>query len=362
MPRFLAFVLAILLTLPTLAQQPPKEPGAAESDEPAGYGLMLSPAVFEKILDRIGEKMAEDLKCDELQAAELRRTFKTRVKEFVKRNQADVTVLANQFIEATLEDEAPSPETVAVWAQRALPILDKAREMVSGMGDEMREFLNEDQMVKIDAGLAAAEVGFTFMNQKLGKWAEGGYDPVTEWPKNPGVAQRDRQQERELRRAMETARREKLSGGASAAVADGSGGRPAGSGDGKAGTRPAEAPKDEWTLYVERFIAKYDLDQEQQSKARLFLSNAQERRDNYLSSADNVKKIEELEKLFRSADNEQLIETAEAKYKALMAPVDNAFETLKEKLDTLPTRAQRKKALEAEKSEKAPQEAAASKP
>ncbi|MCC6360027.1 MAG: hypothetical protein IT450_14885, partial [Phycisphaerales bacterium] len=120
--------------------------------------------------------------------------------------------------------------------------------------------------------------------------------------------------------------------------------------------------KDEWTLYVERFIAKYDLDQEQQSKARLFLSNAQERRDNYLSSADNVKKIEELEKLFRSADNEQLIETAEAKYKALMAPVDNAFETLKEKLDTLPTRAQRKKALEAEKSEKAPQEAAASKP
>lgn len=361
MPRLIALILVALAGAPGFAQSPaPRGDGGARSDEPAGYGIMLTPAVFEKLLNRIGEKMGQDLGCDPLQTGEVQRIFKDRVKEFVKKNQTDISALANEFINATLDDGPPTAESVAAWAQKALPIIEQAQTMITGICDELRPVLNEDQMTKIDAGIAAAQVGFTMMNQKFNRWAEGGFTPE-EWIQSPGAERRSREEARDLRHKMEDARRQRLAGGPSAATPDlppTVAASDAKAGEGK-GSKPADEPRDEWAIWVEEFCTKYEFNEDQKIHAKEFLTAAQTSRENYLNSGDTLKKIESLEKQFRSAAGDDEMAAAEKKYKALMKPVSDAFERLQEKVGKLPTRAQFRKVQEAEKQQKSPEEAAA---
>jgi len=109
--------------------------------------------------------------------------------------------------------------------------------------------------------------------------------------------------------------------------------------------KPAEK-KDEWTLYVEAFIKRYALDDEQQQKAQHFLQRAHASRDRYLSRRGS--EMERITKMFQDAKNEKQRNTVEKAYGRFQRPLDGMFERLKRDLETLPTRAQRRNAAKSD--------------
>lgn len=349
---------------------------AWKADEPEGYGLLLTPAVMDKLLDRVIEKMGQDLKFDEAQSADAQRVFKENVLKFIKQNQKELTQLANEFLDKRLGTEPPTAEEVAEWAKRASPMLEKTRELVTHVSEQMREFMTDEQQVKMDASLAAFEVGTGFVGRRLASWSEGGFDPATDWPRNPGVQKLDREQAHQLEIAMKEARDAKLNEGRPPAAAPQivevpepvvpvtSTPDPAARAARAAQPTPAPKaePKDEWTLYVESYIARYSLDSTQAQKAMVFLNTATGQRDSYLRSKG--KQMEQTEKSFKAAATPAAVKTAEEQYQKLMQPVERMFSKLKESLDGLPTRDQRRKASDATLSEPATPKkpAAAAKP
>jgi len=107
---------------------------------------------------------------------------------------------------------------------------------------------------------------------------------------------------------------------------------------------PASAPvaRDEWTAYTDDFIRRYELEPEQEQRARSFLRSAQFERDRYLQ-----KKSDEIERVTQAAiDAAGDEERARTKEQAdrLQAPIERMFQQLRDKLNMLPTRAQRARA------------------
>lgn len=349
---------SVLASPTALAQSGEERRAARSTDEPEGYGLLLSPAVMDKLLDRVVDKMSKDFQFDEAQAADAQRIFKENVLQFMKQNQKEFTKLANDFLEKRLGSEAPTPEEVAEWSQRALPMLEKTRTFIAKVSGQMGEMMNDEQQVKMEASLAAFDVASGFLEKRLAGWSDGNFDPKTEWPGNPGVQKLDDQKARELQLAMEDVRRSKLGltprqppegqasepvvpvGSSPETVAAAQQKQPAPA----AKTSAKAEPKDEWTQYVEAYIARYNLDSTQAQKALVHLNDATRRRDEFLRTKG--KQMEQLETSFKAASTPDAVKEAEERYQAFMQPVDNMFSKLKENLDRLPSREQRRKAAE----------------
>src|SRR5262245_1808631 len=105
--------IGVLTSSTTIAQDRAERPNLDErlanrpSDDDEGFGVMLSPAVMEKLLDRIVDKMGKDLQFDEAQTEDARRVFKENVLTFMKQNQKEFTKLTNDFLDKRLGTEAP---------------------------------------------------------------------------------------------------------------------------------------------------------------------------------------------------------------------------------------------------------------
>jgi hypothetical protein len=283
-------------------------------------GFWPTERMTNRVIDRITGKMADEYDFDDSQLRLTREIFKARFPTFLNENRAEIQTLLNQYLEAILDDQPPAVEDVAYWAQRVQPLLAEFEEVCHEVGEGMREYLNEDQEVLLDAQVAAFQTGVRMAQNKLGVWAEGGYDPETEWIHRGGGP---RQSE--------------------GAEAPGGPGEDEAEGQAQPG---AKTPKDEWTIYTEQFIERYQLNAEQKQKAYAFLRRQQEERDRYLRQKTD--EMEEVTKRLQAATTEEERKAAVAQYDRLTAPVERMFERLKERLDTLPTRAQRRAAEPAE--------------
>lgn len=325
LPRAI-FALGLSLALACAAfSQQNRESGRNQAPYPT-EGFWPTRLMVDRFLDRLVEDMAERYEFDDLQMEMAREVLKERIPAFMQENRAQIQPLMNEFIEAQLDKEPPTPEAVADWAQRALPVLERVRTTAEDMAGEMREFMTEDQAAKLDGELAAFNTGITLATNKLVIWADGGYDPETEWT--------PRGEERERRAAEEEAR---IAAEMEAAELEASG-RPQTL---SAASKPASRPKDEWELYVDRFIEKYDLTLEQQQAARQTLATLQQQRDQWLRrrAAD----FDRVARALREADDDARKAAAD-EFERLNAPVERLFTQLKERLDKLPTRAQRQAA------------------
>ena len=104
---------------------------------------------------------------------------------------------------------------------------------------------------------------------------------------------------------------------------------------------PDEA--DEWTRYVEQFITRYRLDDDQAARCRLFLQQASERRRQYLVS--RRKRLESLrQRSYKTSGDARL---GREELALLLRPLDDVFAELKARLERVPTRKQREAGGEA---------------
>jgi hypothetical protein len=356
--------------LPALAPaQSEGEPAAPEraTEVPSEGGFWPTPKMVERVIDRITEEGIGTYTFDEIQLDQTREILKRRVPQWMQENRAEIMTLMNQWFEALLDEEPPTAEDVAKWAERVLPVVQSFEQEVVGITDEMREFLNEDQVTVLEGELAAFHIGIQFATNKVRDWADGQFDPEVDWPggsreDEADQAERDAEIAAARARENEIARREGRplpfpEGGPVSAESPPVPVEPVPPAPTATPATPSAKPEkaDEWTKYVDEFIRKYDLNDDQQSKARSALKTAQTNRDNYLKKKKTVRELAEIEKLateLKDATDEEsrkkLTEVEERRRK-LHEPVENEFNRLKRKLDDLPTREQRRRVKETEK-------------
>lgn len=313
---------------------------------------MLTEKMLNGILERMSLDMAEQYEFDDDQTAQLTELMQRRIPAFLKQHAEDISDLTIAFFEAQVSNEPPSVELVTKWGQRALPLVHEFRGMVTETAGEMGEFMTDDQRVRLEGELAAFETGIGIVNTKIQAWSEGSYDAATEWTP-PGRARRIRENaERQAREAQmaaakaETIARLGAAGEAASTLDEPGQVQPVGA-DPAAATaaRRPVAPKDEWVTYTDKFIKRYQLDDAQTQKARSFLKDLQAQRDQRLAArSDDIARVTRQLKEAKSDEEKQSAQTA---YTKLNAPIDRMFQSLKDKLDTLPTSKQRRAAAAA---------------
>ncbi len=351
---------------PTLAMAEPPPPASHQDEASADrrpedyhpkratkvpeYGFWPTPLMIDRIVDRITEEMAGNYTMDDDQRERTAAIFKNKLVPFFMQNRAEIQTLMNEFFEVQLNKEAPTSDMVAEWALRVIPIFRDFEGVVDNVADDMREYFTDDQVTKMEGELAAIKTGFALANNKLGSWAAGKYDPQVEWfTPGPGREKHEREQAEEMDRMMqeaqskaeEQARTAQLEAQAERAKVDPSTPTEVSGGPvRKSASQPIV--KDEWTLHTEEFIRHYELEPEQAQKAREFLRARQVERDKYLQKkAGEITRVTEIAAAAKDEDDRK---KAKEDADRLEAPVGRMFQQLKDKLNTLPTRAQRARA------------------
>jgi hypothetical protein len=344
-------VIALAAAAPTLlAQNQPAERPPRVTEIPT-EGFWPTDTMLDRIFDRISDEMADHYSFDDEQMMLTRQLLKERIPTWLKENRAEIQTLTNQFIEAQLYEQPPEVDGVASWSQRVLPLLDDFSDVVVGMTDEMRDYMTDDQQLQLEAELAGFETGVSMVSNKLGIWADGGYDPESEWlPPGKERRERERQEDREIDEAVEQAKREVLEGAEPPSELESLGYVDSSP---KATSMPSRTsePPDEWTQYTLDFVKRYQLNDEQQQKAMQFLRGAREQRDAYLRGKSE--QLARVQALLVAAKDESERAAALEEFEELNAPVNRRLQQLKDRLNTLPTRAQRKAAANAEPPERA---------
>lgn len=300
---------------------------------------------------RMADDMAERYGFDENQRYLTQELFEERFPEWFADNREQIEPLAHEWMRMFLGDEAPSPERIAEWAADAQPLFQEFTTVVEDTSHSMREYMTEDQQVMLDGELAAFRVATGVLNRRMEDWKHGGFDPQTDWHRSEGF----REAEHERRRAVEA----EMDAARAAAIQ----GRLSETGTPPIETRYADPDKpdmsDPWVRHVEEFIKKYDLNAEQSTTARQLLRKKIEERDNYLRRTN--KRIAAVEEELLNAETSEDKERWSAEYRKLAAPIERAFRVLNERLDKLPTRAQRAAAQKKEQ-EQSPAETPAEQP
>lgn len=323
-------------------EDPAARGGEASRGERAEEHFFPPERVIRWFLTETSRRVGREYEFDEYQQQLAQEAITDNMLKFIKEHETELKPLVNEFFDATYGDTPPDADFVASWAERALPMLDKFRGALNETADSMRDFMTEEQEMRLDGSLAALDAGTEIITQRLHGWADGGFDWEHDWSGSRKAQLIEIERNRELKARMDEARSVRLnpSGAAAGAAANNRGKTGAGS-------APPEK-KDEWDAYVESFITRYELDDRQTQQARLLLESQKEHRDQYLRQKGA--EMEAIEKKFAKAENEEQVRAAEAEYQKLLRPISTIFDVLKKKLDKLPTRQQRAKAAE-----KAPQ-------
>ena len=354
--RFAQFLL--LLGLVIAPQYSFAQNAADDEDDPCA-GFIPTKRMMNLMVDRMTDEMGRQYKMSDEQLARTRQIFKDDIVTFVHKNRDQIRPLINQFFEAQLSGEAPKPEDVAGWAKNALPIFTQLDDVITGATDKMRGYFNDDQAMKLDGELAAFRGGVTMVTNKLNSWAEGNYNPETDWDA-PGSQERRRREAEEAAKMQEQAELAKAESNkawedykktAGDVNVEPVGAAPSAEPAPAKSTTAPVAMKDDWEKHVDAFILKYKLDPEQKQKAITRLREAQQQRDDYLRSKSA--EMDRIATAMKSAKTDEEKKKAQEDFEKFNAPVNRRYEQLNNYLETLPTRKQRQ---ESGPSEPAPSE------
>jgi hypothetical protein len=337
-----------------------------ERRDPPPAGFFPTERMIDLAINRVTDEMARQYGFDDDQLWQTRELIKQRVPDWMQDNRGELQGLMTQYIEAILGDEPPPPEEVADWAQRALPLLNDFRGIVYDVSDDMRGYLTEEQQIIMDGELAAMNVAMDYTTARFQLWSQGGYDWETEWPRSDTFRETERERRQQLEREAEEAKIIALGGDPSELEpAEGAAGDGAAelAGDKERQERSESTPlvertTDEWEQYVANFIRRYNLDEAQQNSARKALKRAQASRDRYLK-----KRLDDIQKMqvdLKIAQSDEQRARLKERYERLTAPLDRYFQKLKDDLNRLPNRAQRRQAAYADIQARAESEARAS--
>lgn len=312
---------------------PPDAEEQEEQDKPL-FSINVTPTLMENMIGQMVERqLTPTYQFDEYQAEQTRRLIQERVGGWLRENGDKIEPLVNTYMEAVTSRTPPTPEEVAEWATQMQAVKDDFMVVLDDMTTEMRTYLTEDQIVVMEGELAAINVASGFLDQRLGAWSEGHFNPETDWPQGRRFREAQRERDKVAHEAITEARQEaiQVAGDDPTRV-------------GRVATK--QQTQDKWAKYVEAFIEKYQLNAQQIQLAQRLLSNAQRHRDNWL--LQRAQQFDRVEQGLAAADTDEEKAQYLAQYEKLVAPINNQETSLKQKLESIPTRAQRRAAQERE--------------
>lgn len=318
----------------------------------------LPPWAVQDRFDTMVGLLSDRYMLDEEQERTLRGVMARTSNEIFRAHSDRILSYASEAIQTRASGEAFTPELVAKWSTLAEPVFLDMRKRLNQNAQVLASQLDPQQRELLMADLGAANNRLNRIEElgrdwKAGKWS------AADW----GMEADPIQVAAESRKAAEAAK-ETAAGGADGpvsadgpetpheehAIADaGEHTEPADAGRGQdaAGqTTPEKQPRrqprvattpgnDPWGTYVDAFVKKYQLNNEQSDRAWQIYGDVRTRRD------ELAQRYERRRRPVHQGVSEPITGDVEAQRDAMLARL---FDQMSRRLDRLPTRAQRKDA------------------
>jgi hypothetical protein len=279
------------------------------------------------------------------QEQRLRTVFIKESNEMFREHSGRIMSYAVDAIQTRAAGEPFTPDQVARWVQMAEPVFHASRERMAGIAEQLAPGLSDEQRALMEADLSAMNRRLDDVYVMSQRWAAGEWqpsdwgmedDPIqnglaagepTEPPEEEAVVAADDPDERPERRPAQR----------------GGGGVAQPAGDVRVIASSGSADKDDpWAEYVRRFIKKYRLIETQQAKAWKIYRDVKARADQLRQRYGT--RISTAEKRISSPTDEDARAVVTRLKEKRDEELDKLFTALKERLDRLPTREQRRTA------------------
>ena len=297
---------------------------------------------FGAFADALGERY----NLSEEQRLTLEQMALERATAIFQKNHENIMGYAMEAIQVRAAGEPFNAQQVARWAALAQPVLADARKSILEGAEEFSKSLSPEQRAQVEADLQSARKRLERVEAMRAEWAAGEWEPEHWGLDNDPIQNGEKVMERH--RLAESGGAVPPQGtpvppGERRARGDGPTapeGGPAADGTERGGRKPtASAPADdEWTRFVRSFIAKYGLDPDQQQRAWQFHAQARQRAEQIELRHGPRKPAAPRSRRGNAASQETAGDDVSGRL------LDATFEQLKNRLQRLPTRAQRRAA------------------
>jgi len=269
----------------------------------------------DRMIERATMQVSRRYKLTPEQEAFTRKLMATKVRQFLEKYEDDIRYLLTQAMKYQMAGTPPTPEEVQRLTKRFMPLFEEAKRQILEANSQFREILTDEQKKKHDVDLQVTKHNFEVLQERLNRWAAGGFDP-----------EKDFRPPRKRRPAGAGAR-----GGDRRPRVIGPGGR-------------VERTLDYWDLYVRRFINRYKLDAAQTKQAMSILADCKKRALEYRTShKEDFQKVQDkIRRLLGKKDARKDLEAAYKELRELSKPINDIFQEMKQRLDQIPTEAQRR--------------------
>ncbi|RMF85814.1 MAG: hypothetical protein D6744_00755 [Planctomycetota bacterium] len=379
-------------------------PAIAQNDrqsESTGYGAVIDN--IDLLLDNYANFLARKYDLTDEQDAYTRQLLRERSYEFLDQYEDELRDLVDRLFEVRTGADMDDQELIE-WGQRVAPIYEKARDLIIQGNNDWREILSDSQKRIHDEDLKLMYKSFETTEEQIQRIVSG--EMTVEEFRNPRRFRNKSASRANSARPRQTPPPPTAQGAPPSPTDSPARMQPTGAGEPirritpegaaenappnprdvppprprseRRATRNPESPQPkqvenqprtarrssksnspvgEWERYVEQFIARYKLNDEQTQQAHAILADCKKQAESYTRSRQSM--IEEIDKRAAELKADKDKQTA-SKRKAeiskleqrkadLLAPISQIFERqLKPKLEKLPTRAQRRAAEQAE--------------
>lgn len=283
----------------------------------------LSTKYIDRTLEWTAKSVSRRYDLDQAQARVAKTMMVDGTMEFVSTYRDDLQFLLVEMYEARLSGQDPTADKVKQWANRAQPVFDAARKLITDRNIQFHQLLNDEQKKIHRRDLDEMRTNFGQMAQRLNRWQAGDYKPG-----EFGQGLSASAQQRKARRLGRKRKSEEV--------------------DRQLGLTVVSP--EYWELYVKLFIDAFELDKGQQTLAYSVLAEIKAR--GVANRMDNSKRIdklqatvEQLSKLSAPTPNQQdTLAKAKATLNDLYKPQLELFEELQRRLMAIPTAQQRQNA------------------
>lgn len=326
----------------------------------------IPPWQAEQRLDHLVGLLSDRYGFDERQKKLVRKSIINESNKMFFKHAPQALTYSMEMIDARAAGEPFTPDQVARWTEMAMPIFEDAHDNMKEAVQELLPEFTEEQQALMQADLAANDRRFATMEKESERWKRGEWnaadwglqdDPIQMaevWaaedaataletqPEAPLVQDESGVAERQPPVAQDTTRRPRPRET-----------RPTQRVDRRTTTHAKQDPAkstDPWEQHVQAFIDRYKLTESQQTAAWRIYRDASQRRNTVQQRND--RRLAAIENHL-SEQPERLEKQKTSILESGKAMVDQLFAQMNERLEKLPTRAQRQAVEAAEQSKPA---------
>ncbi len=326
---------------------------AEAAEKSKGMGLWNVDQMVKQACDQLIRRY----KLNEDQAAYTRQLMSKRVNKLLDKHEDKIRQLFREAMAMRMAGKPPSVEAIKSWSQRAKPIYDDAKKEILEGNDEWSAILTPEQKKTHDIDVKMMKIDFANYETRLDRWSKGGFDAKKDWrvrqPRKPVTPRRRTEVPKQAKKPEQGGNRFKDR----LAKAPNSANLPPGvtAGPSRLGERGPETPgqvtgstpqvlldpEHFWDTYVRSFIGRYRLDSGQRTQAYAMLKECKERARRHRDAhREDYLRVHALIRQLRKGGNTEAAARANEELAELDGPIDDLFEELKKRLDSIPTSAQ----------------------